>query len=107
MRGAVAQWWLGMSSWTVSMLHFYGILKPNPAAKQVGCFVRLGLGFLGSCCGVLRLVYSKRCLVLAPLCCRSNGVERQRHYFVCTAWCCPVLWVTFFCEKQLLCCSHR
>ncbi|WIA11152.1 hypothetical protein OEZ85_011291 [Tetradesmus obliquus] len=36
MRGAVAQWWLGMSSWTVSMLHFYGILKPNPAAKQDG-----------------------------------------------------------------------
>jgi hypothetical protein len=23
-------------SWAVSMLHFYGILKPNPEAKQVG-----------------------------------------------------------------------
>jgi hypothetical protein len=34
-RAAVAQWWLGMSSWAVSMLHFYGILKPNPDAKQV------------------------------------------------------------------------
>ncbi|KAF6264216.1 Alpha/Beta hydrolase protein [Scenedesmus sp. NREL 46B-D3] len=34
MRGAAVQWWLGMSSWAVSMLHFYGILKPNPDAQQ-------------------------------------------------------------------------
>jgi hypothetical protein len=41
MRGSVAQWWLDMSSWAVSMLHFHGIIKPNPEAKQVGCSTKL------------------------------------------------------------------